>query len=127
MVEKEEFIENMKLRTRTFAVDIIKFCESLKEAKASNVITYQLIKSATSTGANYRAACRSRSQNEFFSKMSIVIEEVDESEYWLEVIGESKLSNETNELKRLWKEANEINKIVSTARKSIYDKKKSKN
>ncbi|MGB1316002.1 MAG: four helix bundle protein, partial [Chitinophagales bacterium] len=64
MTEKEVFIEQMKNRTKKFAVDVINFCDTLKKVKASNVVTYQLVKSATSTGANYRAACRGRSQKE---------------------------------------------------------------
>ena len=121
MTEKETFIENMKVRTKKFAVDIIKFCDSLKTCKASAVITYQLVKSATSTGANYRAACRSRSKKEFFSKMCIVVEEVDESEYWLEVIKDAALTTEIEELERLHKEAVEINKITSRAKSSTYN------
>lgn len=62
MNEKEEFIEKMKQRTKQFAVDIIIFCDLLKVSKTASVITYQLVKSATSTGANYRAACRARSK-----------------------------------------------------------------
>jgi four helix bundle protein len=84
MTEKETFIKKMKNRTKKFAVDVIRFCDSLKTCKASAVITYQLVKSATSTGANYRAAYKARSKNEFFSKICIVAAEVDESEYWLE-------------------------------------------
>ena len=119
MTEKEIFIEIMKVRTKKFAVDVILFCDSLKNCKASSVITYQLIKSATSTGANYRAACRARSKNEFFSKISIVVEEADESEYWLEIIKDSKLAKELNTLEQLLNEALEITKIVSKARNSI--------
>jgi len=80
MTEKEVFIEKLKERTKKFAVDIIKFCDSLSNIKASSVIVYQLVKSATSAGANYRATCRARSKKEFFSKMCIVVEEADESE-----------------------------------------------
>jgi four helix bundle protein len=123
MTEKEKFIEDMKKRTKKFAVDIIKFCDSMKVCKASAVITYQLVKSATSTGANYRAACKARSKAEFFSKTCIVVEEVDESEYWLELIADSNLSNEKAEMKRLTIEANEINKIMSKAKDSTYMKK----
>ncbi|MCF6351383.1 MAG: four helix bundle protein [Cyclobacteriaceae bacterium] len=96
--EKEQFIEKMKKRTRKFAVDIILFCDSLKTCKASGVITYQLVKSGTSTGANYRAACRGRSKKEFFrpSEISGVVEEADESEYWLEVIKEADLTTFTH-------------------------------
>ena len=120
MTDKEQFIEQMKIRTRKFAVDIISFCDTLKVKKASNVVTYQLVKSATSTGANYRAACRARSKNEFFSKMSIVVEEIDESEYWLQLIEEAELSTKKGELQRLLKESNELNRIMSKARHSAY-------
>ena len=68
MTEKEIFIEGLKNRTRKFAVDVIMFCDSLKTCKASSVVTYQLVKSATSVGANYRAACRGRSKGEIFSR-----------------------------------------------------------
>jgi len=118
MTEKEIFIQKMKTRTKKFAVDVILFCDSLKSCKASSVITYQLVKSATSTGANYRAACRARSKNEFFSKISIVVEEADESEYWLEVIKDSKLTRANVLLEHLLAEALEITKIVSKARNS---------
>ena len=117
---KKEFIEIMKNRTKRLAVDTIKFCDSLKTCKASAVITYQLVKSATSTGANYRAACVSRSKKEFFSKICIVAEEVDETEYWYEVILEAKLSSDINELNRLKSETNEISKIVSKAKISAF-------
>ena len=122
MTEKEIFIEELKKRTRKFAVDIINFCDTLKDCKASSVITYQLVKSATSTGANYRAACRARSKPEFFSKICIVVEEADESEYWLEIINETNLSDNKEELKRLTKEANEITKVMSKAKNTSYKK-----
>jgi four helix bundle protein len=120
MTDKEMFIEKMKQRTKKFAVDVIGFCDSLKNCKASGVITYQLVKSSSSTGANYRAACKARSKNEFFSKICIVAEEADESEYWLEVIKDASLSNEEEELERLLKEAGEINKVMSKAKDSTY-------
>ena len=122
MTEKEIFIEGLKKRTKKLAVDIIMFCDSLKKCKASSVVTYQLVKSATSTGANYRAACRARSKSEFFSKICIVVEEADESEYWLEIINDANLSNDREELIRLTKEANEITKIMSKAKDSSYRK-----
>ena len=93
MTEKQKFVESLKLRTRKFAIDTILFCDSLTAKKASSVITYQLVKSATSTGVIYRAACRARSKKEFFSKLCIVVEEADESVYWLELIKETGLSN----------------------------------
>jgi len=123
MSEKEIFIERLKKRTKKFAVDVIKFCNSLKTCKASTVISYQLVKSATSTGANYRAVCRARSNTEFFSKICIVVEEVDESEYWLEIINEANLSTDRDELIRLTIEANEITKIMTKAKNSSYNSK----
>jgi four helix bundle protein len=120
MSEKEDFINEMKLRTKKLAVDIIKLCNDLKKGKASDVITYQLIKSATSTGANYRASCRARSKQEFFSKICIVVEEADESEYWLEIIDEANLYANKDELDRVSLEASEITKIMSKAKASSY-------
>lgn len=79
MREKEKFIEDLKQRTKKLAIGIIDFCDTLKVSKASAVITYQIVKSATSIGANYRAACKIRSKGDFFSKMCIVFEEADET------------------------------------------------
>lgn len=120
MNEKDIFVENLKKRTRKFGVDVILFCDSLKLKKASSVVTYQLVKASTSVGANYRAACRGRSDNEFFSKICIVVEEADESIFWLEVIEESDLSNDKSELKRLLIEGTEILKIMTKTKDSTY-------
>jgi len=122
MNRKDIFIEEMKKKTKKFSVDVILFCDSLKQCKASSVVTYQLVKAATSTGANYRAACRGRSDNEFFSKICIVVEESDESLFWLEVIEDSSLSNDLAEQKRLLEEATEIVKIVSKTKDTMYKK-----
>lgn len=124
MTEKEEFIKKLKTKTKKFAIDVIAFCESLKVFKASSVITYQFVKSATSAGANYRAACRARSKSEFFSKLCIVVEEADESEYWLEIIEDSELYENKDELHRLKQEIDEIIKIISKAKNSLYENKK---
>ena len=115
---KHEFIELMKKRTKKFAVDIIHFCDSLTGSKSCRTITFQLIKSATSTGANYRAACRGRSKAEFHSKLSITLEEGDESQYWLEVIKDAKLNCNQKELERLLKEISELVAILTKARKT---------
>ena len=123
MTEKQEFIERMKQKTKAFAVEVISFCNSLKSDRASRVVSYQIIKSATSTGANYRAACKARSKKEFFSKLCIVVEEIDETKYWLEVILEANLSNRSEFLNQLYNEADEITKIMSAARNSVYENK----
>ena len=120
MTDKEIFVERMKKRTKKFAVDVILFCNSLKISKASSVITYQLVKSATSLAANYRAACIARSKKEFFSKICIVVEEADETEFWLEIIDDTHLTKEITELERLLNESLEIIKIMSKAKSSSY-------
>lgn len=126
MTEKDIFIDGLKKRTKKFGVDVILFCDVLKACKASAVITYQLVKAATSIGANYRSACRGRSDNEFFSKICIVVEECDESVFWLEVIEDTGLSNDLGELKRLLVEGTEILKIVSKTKDTLYKKLNSK-
>ena len=114
----------MKHRTKQFAIDIIHFCDNLPKSPACRSITFQLIRSATSTGANYRAACRGRSKAEFYAKISITVEEADESLYWLEVIKGTEIICNKDELTRLEAEISEIVAIVSKARKSASRGKK---
>jgi four helix bundle protein len=122
MNPKNQFVEKLKGRTKIFTIDMIKFCDTLKSSRAISVITYQVLKSASSIGANYRAACRARSRAEFFSKLCIVVEEADETEYWLEVIYESNLFKNKLENERLLNEANEIVKIMTSAKNTTYGK-----
>jgi four helix bundle protein len=79
----------MKSRTRAFALRAIRLVGSLPRTTAADVIGKQLLRCATSVGANYRAACRGRSPSEFVAKMGIVEEEADESIYWLELLADS--------------------------------------
>ena len=123
MTEKEIFINKLRNRTKKFAVDIINFCSSLEKNPATSVIIYRLIKSATSIGANYRAACRARSKVEFFSKICIVVEKADETEYWLEIIEEINIQFDNNEFERLKGEASEITKIMAKSKKISISKK----
>lgn len=120
MKEKDAFVERLKKRTKKFGVDTILFCDSLKKNKASLVIANQLIKSATSAGANYRAACRSRSQDEFYNKIYIVAEATDESVFWLEVIKDAGLSKNPVKLEELLKDGTEILKIVTRSKDTTY-------
>ena len=80
-----------KNRTKRLAVRIINMINALPEGKASDVISRQIIRSATSIGANYRAACRAKSAADFINKLKIVEEEADETLYWLELIVDAKL------------------------------------
>ncbi len=117
--EKEEFVRKMKAKTKQFAIDTIKFCDTLPKTQAYRTISFQLIKSASSTGANYRAACRGRSKAEFHSKISITVEEADESQYWLEIIEGSDSPCNQEELSRLLKEIGEILAVVTKARYNV--------
>ncbi len=81
--------DQLRQRTKTFALRVIKLVEALPKTTTATVLGKQLLRSATSVGANYRAACRARSQAEFIAKMGIVLEEADECGYWLELLSES--------------------------------------
>ena len=111
--------EELKHRTRTFAVSVIRYVETLPKNKANDVITYQIIKSATSVGANYRSACRGRSTAEFISKLNIVIEEADETSYWLEIIGDTNTNIDKEILNKLHRESNELTAIFTASSKTI--------
>jgi four helix bundle protein len=77
--------KELKERTKRFAVQIIKFIDGLKQSPSIIVLSKQIIRSATSIGANYRAACGARSNAEFIAKLQIAREESDETLYWLEL------------------------------------------
>jgi len=109
--------EELKTRTRNFSLRIIKLVDALPRSLASQVIGKQLLRAATSVGANYRAACRAQSKPDFAAKISIVLEEADESLYWLELIRESGLMK-ADRLKELLREANELVAIVNASRKT---------
>ena len=99
------------MRTKGFALAIIKFCEALPTDSTAKVLAHQLLRSGCSVGANYRAACRGKSKADFISKMAIVLEEVDESAYWLELLSDAgKIQPMT--AKALLREANELAAIT---------------
>ena len=103
--------EQLKQRTKSFGLTVIQLLSTLARSVANDVIGRQLIRSSTSVGANYRAACRARSASDFIAKMKIVEEEADESVYWLEMLVESG-SLESDVVHELIKEGNEILAIV---------------
>ncbi len=109
-MNKIEHIEAFKIRTKQFAIRIIKLFQNLPKTDDARIIGNQLLRSATST-----AACRARSDAEFFSKIFIVLEEADETLFWIEILTESEIMNEER-LKPLYLEAEEIVKIVNTIR-----------
>ena len=87
--------DELKYRTKQFSLLVLNLVEKLPNSISSRVIINQLAKSATSVGANYRAACRARSDREFIAKLNIVLEEADETQYWLEIIEEMKWINQS--------------------------------
>ena len=101
----------MKQRTKQFALRIIRLTEALPKGQTASVIGRQLIRSGTSVGANYRAACRAKSTADFISKMGTVEEEADESLFWMELLIESNIVSETK-ISDLMKEADELVAIV---------------
>ncbi|QEC76970.1 four helix bundle protein [Mucilaginibacter ginsenosidivorax] len=117
-VSRIEFAEMFKKRTKKFVVDNIKLFKSLPKTEEAKIIGRQLLRSSSSVGANYRAACRARSQAEFHAKLSIVVEEADESVFWMEVLIEAEIIK-LSDIAILIDEANQILKIVSASRKTV--------
>jgi four helix bundle protein len=109
--------EELYKRTKSFALSVIKFTEKLPNVYLGNRIKGQLIRSSTSVAANYRAANHAQTKPVFIAKLSIVIEESDESEFWLEFVSDSNLLS-TNETAVLIKEAHELTSIFSASRKT---------
>ena len=112
--------DELRKRTKGFAITIIKMVETLPNGLSAQVIGKQLIRSGTSVGANYRSACRARSSADFINKMTTVEEEADESIFWMELLIESGLLDEKR-LKSNLTEAKELLAItvssINTARK----------
>ena len=109
--------EELKERTKKFALVIIKLVEKLPNTNVGRTISNQIIRSGTSVAANYRAACRARSNADFISKINIVEEECDETLFWLEVIVESNLLKK-EKLLYLLKEADELTAIFTASGKT---------
>jgi four helix bundle protein len=113
--------EVMKKRTKQFALRVIQCTETLPKTQTANVIGRQLLRSGTSVGANYRAACRAKSSADFIAKMGIVEEETDESAYWMELLIETNLV-EASHLADLLNEANQLTAITVASIKTARHK-----
>ena len=109
--------DDLKKRTKEFALRVIRLVEALPNNAPGRVIGNQLIRSGTSVGANYRAACRGRSKAEFISKIGTVIEEADESAYWMELIVEGQLQP-MSAVQNLLNEANELVALFTSTHKT---------
>lgn len=107
--------EALKNRTKQFALRIIRVIRSLPASQEAKVIGHQLLRSGMSVAANYRAVCRARSRPEFLSKLAIVIEEADESAFWLELLTDAGLVPRAR-LTDLQSEANQLVAIFNASR-----------
>lgn len=113
--------DGMKKRTKQFALRAIQLCEALPETRTGRVIANQLLHSATTVAANYRAACRARSTADFVNKIGITLEEADESAYWMELIVEANLMPDTR-VSSLLNEATELTAILNASHKTANQK-----
>lgn len=113
--------EELKDRTKKFALRIIKLSHALPFDALGNTIRNQIVRSGISVAANYRATLRSRSDQEFVSKLNIVIEECDETLFWLELTMDSEIL-EINKIELLYKEADELVSIFCSTQKSMKRK-----
>jgi four helix bundle protein len=120
-------LNDLKLRSKTFALNIIKLVKSMPEDRVGRILGNQILRSGASVAANYRSACKARSKADFISKITIVEEEADETTLWIELIMESDTLN-NDFIKSLHKEANELTAIFTssgkTAKENNLNKKK---
>ena len=118
-MKNSEFAEEIQKRTKKFAIRVILMYKELPKTDDARIIGRQLLKAATSVASNYKAACRARSDNEFYSKLSIVVEEAVESVFWMEILEESNIFKLDKEL---YNEANEILSVMSRSRKTLRNR-----
>jgi four helix bundle protein len=112
---------DLKHRTKSFALRVIHLVNALPDGRSADVMGRQLLRSATSVGANYRAACRAKSTADFISKMGTVEEEADECMYWMDLLSEAKLMH-VEKLQPLMAEANELVAITVSSIKTARQK-----
>ncbi len=109
--------QELEQRTKVFALGILKFLKTFKRDKAGDVLAFQLVKSATSIGANYREACRASTHNDFIHKISIVEKEAAETKYWLELCVEGEIGN-LDQAKAMLDESSQLLAIFTASGRS---------
>ena len=112
--------DELRQRLKQFALRIIHFVRRLPRTMDAPVLARQLLRSGTSAAANYHAACRGRSRQEFFAKLSIAVEEVDETCFWLDLVNDSHLAD-PRETGALLKEATELRAILAASRRTTRE------
>lgn len=113
--------DELKQRTKQFAIRIIKLFRSLPRTEEARVIGKQMIRSGTSVAANYRAVCRARSRAEFIAKMGVVVEESDETVLWLELLVDAQILS-ASRMAKLLGEANELLAIFAASQHTARTK-----
>jgi four helix bundle protein len=113
----EERVEALRQRTKGFALDALRFGRTLPRSEEASIIRRQFLRSATSVAANYRAVSRTRSRAAFVAKLDIVIEEADESAFWLELLIDAGLASE-EAASALLVEAQELTRLFAAARRT---------
>jgi len=113
--------EEIKRRTKQIGIEIIRLIDTLPNKPATWVISKQIVRSATSIGANYRASCRAKSTLDFVNKLKIVEEETDETLFWLEILEDSSIIHSDN-IKNIKKELNEILAIIVASINTMREK-----
>ena len=111
----------IKYRTKQIGLKVIKLIDDLPNKPSALAISKQIVRSSTSIGANYRAACRAKSAPDFINKLKIVEEETDETLYWLEILEESSLI-QMDKISDLMKEVNEILSIIAATINTVKKK-----
>ncbi len=113
-MEKLKPNDDLKARAKRFSLDVFRFYDLLSKTEQTRIIGKQLIRCAPSIGANTRSAFRGRSTKEFVAKLGVVVEEADESCFWLELVDELSLAKDTDKVKILLKEGEELTAIFNS-------------
>ena len=112
--------KELRTRTKAFSLRIIRMSQALPRTREANVLVQQILRSATGMAANYRAAGRSRSKAEFIAKIGVVLEEADETVFWLEMLSDSGIVRPTK-LKELLSEATQLVAIFTASRRTARE------
>ncbi len=110
--------EDLRRRTKEFALHIIKLFRALPKTEEARVLGSQILRSGTAVAANYRSACRGRSRADFISKIGITVEEADETAFWLELLTDAGIVKKVR-LEKLLVEANELVRIFQATRTTV--------
>lgn len=118
MTKNSEFVQSFRLRTLRYSVRIISFCDKLPKILSAQVIAKQLLRSATSIGANFVEAQATNSRKEFLNYLSIALKSANETEYWLTLLLEAQIGYQTEE-KLLTQETRELGNILGSILKKL--------